>query len=215
MIDVEVKGMAEINKALSRFRLTPERRRWVHGMIARKVRVLSRARIRSQTNLDGSPWEPRKRESKSKMMAGLNKRMRARGGHTEGVVDWVGGKVAHFQQEGGTEKWNAAKAARRYGNAKENMPASRMQGIRLLQLGYRIRRGKSKRIHRWKSPSLKWITANMTMQQASFMIKILSKSATKTEWEAKTPGRSFLGAREDEQQALLSLAMNAMLKLKE
>jgi hypothetical protein len=209
MIDLDIQGLHEVNNALSRLRLPPEKRRWVHGMLVRKVRVFSRARIRSQTNVDGSPWEPRKRETKSKMMAGLSRRMRARGGHSDGVVDWVGGKVARFQQEGGTEKWNAAKAARRYGDAKKDMPASRLQGIRLRELGYKIRRGRG-----WKSPNLKWITSNMTMQQASFMIRTLSNQSSVSEWETKTPGRSFLGVTPEEQQALLSLAMNAMLKIK-
>lgn len=211
MINLNIQGMAEVNAALDRLHLPPAKRRWVHIMMSRKIRVFSRARIRSQQNLDGSSWEPRKRESKNKMMTGLNKRMRARGSPNDGVVDWVGGRVARFQQEGGTEQWDAAKAARRYDDIKKDMQATRKQGRRLLELGYRIPRGKGKAT---KRPTLNWITTNMTMQQASFLVRTLSKTARKSEWETKTPGRSFLGVTHDEQQELISIAMNAMLKIK-
>ena len=132
--------------------------------------------------------------------------MRSRGDHEQGVVDWSGRFVAGFHQFGGEEHWDAAKAKRIYGDAKYSAKATRNQALRLLALGYKIRKGK-----RWKRPTIKHITNYMTMGQAGYLIKFLKHSPTATSWTIPVSSRSFLGVTNDEQKQLLTLAMKTIV----
>ncbi len=212
--ELTVEGMSAINQELSRLRIPLAKRRWVHITLSRKVRVFSRSRIRNSKNIDGSVWQPRKRKEFSskaernnkKMLRGLGQRMRSRGDHDQGVVDWSGHFVAGFHQFGGDEHWDAAKAKRIYGDAKYSAKATRNQALRLLALGYKIRQGK-----RWKRPTIKQIISDMSMGQAGYLIKILKGSPTVKSWTIPVPARPFLGVTQDEQKQLLILAMKTIV----
>lgn len=211
-LSLTLKGMNEVNESLKRLKIPLEKRKWVHGTLARKIRVFSRARIRGQHDLEGAPWSPRKvkefdrKTRKQRMLMGLGQRMRARADSEKGVVDWIGGKVAGYHQHGGEESWDAAKAARIYGVAKYSAPATSSQALRLLALGYKVRKG-----GRLVRPSKRHIMSSLSMGQAGLLIKLLRGDSSKKHWSIKVPSRPFLGVTDKEDKELLLLAAKTIV----
>ena len=73
--DLDVRGLLGAEEQLALLNLPPQLRRRLLNNVSKRVRSLSRQRIRNQQNLDGSPFEARKgsAKGKKKMEAGLGK----------------------------------------------------------------------------------------------------------------------------------------------
>ncbi|WP_205904991.1 phage virion morphogenesis protein, partial [Pseudomonas viridiflava] len=64
--DLDIRGMLDAQDLLALLELpTPKRKRLLNN-VAKRVRSMSRQRIRNQQNLDGTPFEARKDTSKGK-----------------------------------------------------------------------------------------------------------------------------------------------------
>lgn len=212
MLRVDIIGGAGIARELDLLRLPPAKRRTVLRSLGRMVRKNARDRIKSQTTLSGGAMDARSTKSKDKglMLKGLGKRMLVITDNADSArVTWRGGKVAAKHQDGVTETITADDMRKRDREGRLSMsdPATRRQARRLLELGYKIRRGKG-----WKRPNLRWITANMTVGHAGKIIRILSNETPKEEWDVKLPSRPFLGVTASENQEMLNTIADVLLR---
>lgn len=75
--ELDVRGQLGVQEQLALLSLPPQLRRRLLNNVSKRVRTISRQRIRTQQNLDGSPFAPRKNpeKGKKKMEAGLGKLM--------------------------------------------------------------------------------------------------------------------------------------------
>ena len=64
--DLDVRGLLGAEEQLALLNLPPQLRRRLLNNVSKRVRSLSRQRIRNQQNLDGSPFEGRKGSGKGK-----------------------------------------------------------------------------------------------------------------------------------------------------
>ena len=73
--NLDIRGMLDAEQLLGLLELPVPKRKRLLNNVSKRVRSLSRQRIRDQENLDGSPFAPRKDKGKSKkrMEAGLGK----------------------------------------------------------------------------------------------------------------------------------------------
>lgn len=212
MLRLEIRGVSGVSRQLDLMKLPPGKRRTVMRTLGRMVRANSRDRVKSQTTLSGGAMQRRSAKSQAKgaMLKGLGKRMLVITDSPDTArVTWRGGRVAAKQQHGSRERITAEDMRKREGEEKlsRSDPASRRQGRRLLELGYKIRRGKG-----WKRPSLKWITSNMTMGQAGRIVRILSNETPKDAWDVGLPARPFLGVTSAENREMLNTVADAILK---
>lgn len=212
MLRVEIQGGDRVARQLDLLRLTPNKRRTVLRTLGRMVRANSRDRVKSQTTLSGGGMQRRSEKSKAKgaMLKGLGKRMLVITDSADTArVTWRGGRVAAMHQHGSREKLTADDMRKREGEGKlsRSDPATRRQGKRLLELGYKVRKGKG-----WKRPTLRWITSNMTMGQAGSIVRILSNETPKESWDVALPSRPFLGVTAAENRELQNTIADAILK---
>lgn len=203
MVDIKITGKLGVNSQLKALRLTAGKRRTINRALSRKVASFSRGRIRQQRGLDGRAWKGRAK-GRGKMLKGLSKRMQVQANANGGKIRFSGGKVAHKQQHGSTETFDAKKAEQRYGKVDtDKSPATRSQARRLKKLGYRRRRGK-----RYSRPTQSWIMANMSMAQAGVIIRALAGGVSKDNWTVVLPSRSFLGVTDADDRVLLDLLVD-------
>ena len=194
MTSLTMSGQLSVHQRLDVLRLTAQKRKRITGQIGRKFRVVSRKRLREQKNINGTSWTKRAGKSKRKMLRGLSKRMVVRADANKvdvGFNNASTGRIAKQQQEGMSETFTAAKAARAYGTPPADAPATRPQAKRLRALDYKIRRGNGKG---WKKATLNWITSNLSSAQAGVIIRSMSNEPSKSQWAIHLPARSFLGA---------------------
>lgn len=73
--ELDVRGHLGVREQLALLSLPPQLRRRLLNNVTKRVRTMSRKRIREQRNLDGSAFEARKGDGKGKkkMEAGLGK----------------------------------------------------------------------------------------------------------------------------------------------
>ena len=95
--------------------------------------------------------------------------------------------------------WMAGKPKGKAAQNKEG-PATRNLARALISEGYKIPRGKGKGS---KRPSIKWITNNLSINQAGFLLRELKGSSGKSTWKIDLPARSFLGQTVAEQKEQL------------
>lgn len=212
MLRFDLIGGERAARHLDLLRLTPSKRRTVLRSLGRIVRKNARQRIKTQTTVDGGAMQARSPNSKKRgpMLNGLARRMIVKTDINTAVVRWRGGRVAHKQQTGESEKMTPEKMRQRESTETlaRSDPCSRRQARRLRELGYKIRRG-----HGWKQPSLKWIQANLKMGQARLLIRELSGEQPKTEWNTGVPARPFLGVTASENREMRNAIVDVLSDL--
>ena len=65
----------------------------------------------------------------------------------------------------------------------------------------------------WKKATLKWITTNLSQQQAGLILRTLRDEESKTRWTIQLPERSFLGQNQVEYKALRNQMLNEAFRL--
>lgn len=213
MLRLQIDGIRHAGRTLDVMRLPPQKRRTLLRTLGRAVRRDSKNRVQTQRTLSGAPMQARSPKSKGKglMLKGLGRRMLVITDSADQVrVGWRGGKVAFKHQFGVNEHFTADKLRQRSGehNQSGDDPATRRQARRLLSLGYKIRRGR----RGWKRPTIAWIQANMTIDHAGKIIRILSNAEPTSEWDVKLPDRPFLGVTPTENAELLNTIIDAMTR---
>lgn len=207
--ELDVRGQLGVREQLALLSLPPKLRRRLLNQVTKRVRTMSRKRVRDQQNLDGSPFAPRKGDGKGKkkMEAGLAKLMvvtrlsadEAELGWKNALTRWVAA-----QQHNGVSERRTAAQMRRWNKTAPGLAASDKQAKRLRRLGFRVRQAGKKTLSR---PSVAWIQEHVNYAQAGLLIRILdderNESSGAQSWEITLPKRQFIGANTQRDTSLL------------
>lgn len=207
--ELDARGYLGVREQLALLELPPNLRRRLLNNVTKRVRTMSRQRIREQKNLDGSPFAPRKSQGKGKkkMEAGLGKLLFVtKLTPDEAVLGWRNGLtrwIAAQQHHGNSERRTAAQM-KRWNTVRPGQGATEKQAKRLRRLGFRVRQAGKKSLTR---PSVAWILEHVQYQQAGLLIRILTDGTAETSgaqsWEITLPKRQFLGVDTDRDTRLL------------
>ena len=207
--ELDVRGQLGVREQLALLSLPPKLRRRLLNQVTKRVRTMSRKRVRDQQNLDGSPFAPRKGDGKGKkkMETGLAKLMvvtrlsadEAELGWKNALTRWVA-----TQQHNGVSERRTAAQMRRWNKTAPGLAASDKQAKRLRRLGFRVRQAGKKTLSR---PSVAWIQEHVNYAQAGLLIRILdderNESSGAQSWEITLPKRQFIGANTQRDTSLL------------
>ena len=198
-LDLDVRGLLDVDAQLALLKLSPQMRRRLLNNVTKRVRSMSRKRVRTQQNLDGTPFAERKgsAKGKKKMEAGLAKLLQVtRVSPNEAELGWKNALtrwVAAQQHNGATERRTAAQM-RRWNRVPPGVACTDKQAKRLRQLGFRVRVPGKKSLSK---PSVAWIQEHVNYAKAGLLIRILNDEKTETSgaqsWDITLPKRQFLG----------------------
>ena len=198
-LDLDVRGLLDVDAQLALLELSPQLRRRLLNNVTKRVRSMSRKRVRTQQNLDGTPFAERKgsAKGKKKMEAGLAKLLQVtRVSPDEAELGWKNALtrwVAAQQHNGATERRTAAQM-RRGNRVPPGVACTDKQAKRLRQLGFRVRVPGKKSLSK---PSVAWIQEHVNYAKAGLLIRILNDEKTETSgaqsWDITLPKRQFLG----------------------
>ncbi|MGY3084141.1 virion morphogenesis protein [Pseudomonas fragi] len=198
-LDLDVRGLLDVDAQLALLELSPQLRRRLLNNVTKRVRSMSRKRVRTQQNLDGTPFAERKglAKGKKKMEAGLAKLLQVtRVSLDEAELGWKNALtrwVAAQQHNGATERRSAAQM-RRWNRVPPGVACTDKQAKRLRQLGFRVRVPGKKTLSK---PSVAWIQEHVNYAKAGLLIRILNDEKSETSgaqsWDITLPKRQFLG----------------------
>ena len=207
--ELDVRGYLGVQEQLALLSLPPQLRRRLLNNVTKRVRSMSRQRIRSQQNVDGTPFAPRKGDGKGKkkMEAGLGKLlMVTRVNADEAELGWrntLTRWVASQQHNGVSERRTAAQM-RKWNKTPTGLAATEKQAKRLRRLGFKVRQEGKKSLTR---PSVAWIQEHVNYAKAGLLIRILDDQKTEStgaqSWDITLPKRQFLGVSTDRDTSLL------------
>lgn len=190
-IRFDVMGQLDMQKRIRVMQLPPAKRRQLLGGIGREIKRQGARNLRGRHDIDGKPWEPRKRGNNRKLLRRLNRQIAPNVTTQNAVEVSFKGVVAKQQHDGFTKLMNATAVASETGNrAHYDEPATRRQAKELRDEGYRVRVAGTKK---WRRPSLRWITDNLKQKQAGLVLKIMRDEPQKKSWVTTIPARHFLG----------------------
>ena len=198
-LDLDVRGLLNVDAQLALLDLSPQLRRRLLNNVTKRVRSMSRKRVREQKNLDGSPFAERKgsAKGKKKMEAGLAKLLQVtRVSSDEAELGWKNALtrwVASQQHNGVSERRTAAQM-RRWNKVPPGIACTDKQAKRLRRLGFRTRQKGKKTLTR---PSVAWIQEHVNYAKAGLLIRILNDEKAEASgaqsWDITLPKRQFLG----------------------
>ncbi|UXV21399.1 virion morphogenesis protein [Pseudomonas fluorescens] len=198
-LDLDVRGLLNVDAQLALLDLSPQLRRRLLNNVTKRVRTMSRKRVREQKNLDGSPFAERKgsAKGKKKMEAGLAKLLQVtRVSSDEAELGWKNALtrwVASQQHNGASERRTAAQM-KRWNKVPLGIACTDKQAKRLRRLGFRTRQKGKKTMTR---PSVAWIQEHVNYAKAGLLIRILNDEKAETSgaqsWDITLPKRQFLG----------------------
>jgi hypothetical protein len=217
--ELDVRGYLGVQEQLALLSLPPQLRRRLLNNVSKRVRSMSRQRIRQQQNVDGTPFAPRKGDGKGKkkMEAGLGKLlMVTRVNADEAELGWRNALtrwVASQQHNGVSERRTAAQM-RKWNKTPPGLAATEKQAKRLRRLGFKVRQEGKKSLTR---PSVAWIQQHVNYAKAGLLIRILDDEKTETtgaqSWDITLPKRQFLGASTDRDTSqLVNQVLQQILK---
>ena len=200
-LDLDIRGLLNVDAQLALMELRPQLRRRLLNNVTKRVRSMSRKRVREQKNLDGSPFAERKgsAKGKKKMEAGLAKLLQVtRVSPDEAELGWKNALtrwVASQQHNGVSERRTAAQM-RRWNKVSPGVACTDKQAKRLRQLGFRVRVKGKKNLTK---PSVAWIQEHVNYAKAGLLIRILNDERTESSgaqsWDITLPKRQFLGVQ--------------------
>ena len=207
--ELDVRGYLGVQEQLALLSLPPQLRRRLLNNVSKRVRSMSRQRIREQRNVDGSAFAPRKgsAKGKKKMEAGLGKLlMVTRVSADEAELGWRNALtrwVASQQHNGVSERRTAAQM-RKWNKVPAGLAATEKQAKRLRRLGFKVRQEGKKSLTR---PSVAWIQEHVNYAKAGLLIRILDNEQTEStgaqSWDITLPKRQFLGVGTERDTSLL------------
>lgn len=216
--DLDIRGLADAEQLVALLELPPKLRRRLLNNVSKRVRSISRKRVSTQQNLDGTPFAPRKASSKGKkkMESGLGKLLdvtrlsanEAELGWRNALTRWVAS-----QQHNGVSERRTAAQMRQWNRVPVGLAATEKQAKRLRRLGFKTRQAGKKTLTR---PSVAWIKEHVNYAKAGLLIRILddeqSESSGAQSWDITLPKRQFLGpGTESETSALVNLVLQQIL----
>jgi len=215
MLSLKVEGADVVIANLAAIK-SPNLRKKIFNQAARQLIKSAKERIRQQVDLDGKPFgdyslktnHSRPRRRGRKMLARIVKNLSVSDLNDFGVtVGWRNSfesTIAGKQQFGFKQVFKKSYLSVELdGSRKERdyyqLQATRRQAKALLDAGYKVK-SKGKAL---KTPSIKWITQNLTIAKAGLILRVLRGS--KDQWETNLPARSFLGISNEDLQLLVDV----------
>lgn len=204
-IKFDVFGQLDVKKRLQLLTLPPAKRKRVMTQIGKRLHSETRRRLRTNSDVQGKPFAPRKVKEKGRMFRKLGRfaYYKSTDAYTEISFKGLAGVVAKEHQEGQRIVYTAAQAAKEYGTPDYEAPATRKQAKSLRDAGYKIKRGK-----KWMVPSLMWITKNIKLGQAGLILRALRDEVSKKRWIIELPERAFVGASPNDIYQLVNIIFN-------
>lgn len=207
--ELDVRGYLGVQEQLALLSLPPQLRRRLLNNVTKRVRSMSRQRIRAQQNVDGTPFAARKgsAKGKKKMEAGLGKLLmvtrlnadEAELGWRNALTRWVAS-----QQHNGVSERRTAAQMRKWNKTPPGLAATEKQAKRLRRLGFKVRQAGKKALTR---PTVAWIQEHVNYAKAGLLIRILDNEKTEStgaqSWDITLPKRQFLGASTQQDTSLL------------
>lgn len=196
VITVNLTGLLTLERQMRLLELPVNKRRILLYRIARKTMQNAAKRVRTQTDLDGSTYQARRkpRKDRRKMLSKLIKHVKVVNNDADkavvGFSNGLMGNIAAKQQYGDQQTINASDFVPRSGQS--DFYASRRQAIALIMAGYKIGRGQNKR-----RPTIRWITSHLKSSWAGVALRQLREQEgidSHHSWTTHLPARSFLGA---------------------
>ncbi len=179
--------------------------------LGRSQRAKARQRIREQKTVTGQKFTPRAHGKNNKMLKRVSRRLEPYVKSTNRLElkhqSNQAGRVAAFQQEGGTEKFTADKAKKLNGTPDYQSPCTRRQAKALAREGYKVRKGKGKRYRR---ASITEIMERMTLGQAGKVLRLMRDIKDKPSWNIQVSPRPFLGDTPANVQAEIVTLLNQL-----
>ncbi len=213
MLNVKIDGVLVTIENLNKIK-SPLLRKRIINNAAKSIIKSSRSRTDKQVTVDGAPFgkfsentnhrRPRKgkRQFDKRMLSRLVRKLSViNQTDNSAEVGWkntVQSNIAAKHQFGFTQTVNKSDQKKNDQNKKKDDPATRSQAKSLLDVGYKVKRKEGK--GGWKSPTIKWITQNLTIGRAGLILRLLR--GTKESWQTKAPARPFLGITESDLQEI-------------
>lgn len=205
MLSLNIKNEVSFQAQLKLLELPSAKRKQLLRKIATQVRKDSRQRIQRQSDLDNSPFTGRKanrdgKTRKGKMLKNLAKakHLKIRAEANKAVIGYpnrLTGKIAKQHQQGHSERWTMRRYKRQQGKPDYGAPATREQAKALLGEGFKIKRASGRG---WKTPSIKWITNNLTIGKAGAVLRSMRDKKPAESWTIDLPARAWLGSSKKE-----------------
>lgn len=195
-----VSGAQQLRRSVKALAMPRLERRRLLVKIGRSVRTATRARLRGQTDLNGSPWTPRKKRESKKMLRGVGKTLRIRPNEYTvdiGPTNPVASRIAAKQQYGVDETMTAPRMAKIHSKGADK-PATRAQAKALIAAGLTVKTPGSAHGKGQRRPTIRWVTLNMTREDAGKRLKTLNGKKGKRRWELPLEPRPFLGANQQD-----------------
>ena len=186
----------------------------VLGKMAKRVIAMSQAHTRLQYDLSGVAYASHARHRRRKMLVRLARRLKVVSATEDAAVisfnNAVEAEIGYKQQFGATEMVTK-RQFQGLVNASSGDPATRRQAKKLLEAGYKMKTaGQAAR-----TPTMKWITENLTIGRAGLILRTLRNSSLIDSWMTTLPARSFLGVTEAEKTELGRMVLEEATKLYE
>ncbi|MFZ2168376.1 MAG: hypothetical protein WAW61_01935 [Methylococcaceae bacterium] len=190
---------------------TPAIKKEVLATLSPKIITISKGHTEAQTDLKGQPYAPHKRGRQRKMLTRLANRLKIIGmRESEAIIGFnnaVEANIGYKHQYGYRQKHSASELKnpgqfRGRANLGGDAPATRKQAKSLIAAGYKVKKAGQA----YRTPTIKWIVANMTIKRAGLILRLIRTTDTES-WTTKLPARSFLGATEAEKTELINLAL--------
>lgn len=197
LVDVEVSGLDEALDSLNHL-TSPAAKKRVLRKAGRAVLKHARQRTRSQTDIQGNAFSPHAKGRKRKMLTRLTRAKNmnivelTEQGMILGFKNRFHESIAAKQQFGHSERMSAQKMAKQNPTPRSG-PATRRQAKQLVEQGYKVKRASGRG---YRTPSIKWITENMSIGRAGIILRAL-RGGAKQHWQTELPARSFLGINAD------------------
>jgi phage virion morphogenesis protein len=198
-LTVSLHGLLPLQQQLAVLALPPALRKKLLTKLSKEVQKASKKRVKRYTDLHGNAWKARKnRKVKRKMLKKLGGEITQTYQSADSVrIGFKSGarsKIAARHQFGAQLTPAEINARKNSDNGGSSGGAGRSQAKALLTAGYKARIN-----GRYKTPSIKWITDNLSNNQAAFILfDILGVQRDRTISDHKLPARSFLGATDAE-----------------
>lgn len=211
MSAVEVAGLSDVQSTLNGLASDDTKRR-ILTRLAKEIGNNSKKRVRSQTDLSGTAWTPRKDGKRKKMLVKTGQSIKTVSvSNSEAVIGFsnpVVARIAAKHQYAISQTVTTAQLRRKREVSAEFAArhATTKQAKALLDAGFKVRKPRGG----FKTPTKKWITENLTIQQAGLILADLRGRTPADSWVIPTPKRDFLGITNTELATLADAALTEL-----
>ena len=207
---VQLRAFERIEQEIRNAERTIKRntlKRAARAIIDRDIKLVS-----EKIDIFGAPYAPKYHSSRRKIYSRIVRQIVIKS-QTEndaliGFRNPVRAEIAYKQNFGMTQHYTSSRFARstpapESEGDSENPHATRAQARKLIQAGFKIKRGGTA----WRTPTIKWIVENMKRGQAGAALRYL-RGGTVDSWTTVLPQRRFFGIPADLLPELTNIALN-------